>query len=474
MRRWVQMMVSLLAVAITVPRAARALNEVRVYVPPQNGLAEQELQVGVAADIYVSIVTDTLINGIEIPLAIRDLGDGTLWPPIADTQLTFLIDTSIFIVHSFFGIWQDGIWPDTIEVLLVGNYLPPGSYELFKITVTPTASGTVQWSAPEFTVGGGQHQLAFCTPPATCFEPKFSAPEISVLAGDCNGNGIGDDQDIASGTSSDCNGNNRPDECDLADSTSEDYNQNRVPDECEGWPANAVLVYVPPATDHGPQELVVGRPGEIRVASITDSIVNTVEVPLELVETAGGSPWPPIADTQVTFLTESGGFLLVDFFDLWQDGVWPDTIDAIFVSGELPPGIHDLMTLSVTPLESGLVHFNSASFVAGGFHQLQFCPQVGSCLVVGLVAEDINVLDPSTCCFEPGNVDHFVGAGGPVDVNDLTYLAAFLFLGGPPPVCAAEGNLDGVIGVGGAVDVADLIYLVAYLFLGGQPPMPCP
>jgi hypothetical protein len=51
---------------------------------------------------------------------------------------------------------------------------------------------------------------------------------------DCNGNGIPDDQDIASGFSEDCNGNGVPDECDIASGTSADANGNGIPDECEG------------------------------------------------------------------------------------------------------------------------------------------------------------------------------------------------------------------------------------------------
>ncbi len=63
---------------------------------------------------------------------------------------------------------------------------------------------------------------------------------------DCNGNGIGDEQDIAGGTSLDCNGNGIPDECepdcndngvadscDIAEGTSPDENGNGIPDECD-------------------------------------------------------------------------------------------------------------------------------------------------------------------------------------------------------------------------------------------------
>lgn len=76
----------------------------------------------------------------------------------------------------------------------------------------------------------------------------FSACFTPGASGDCNGNGINDLEDIASGFSLDCNHNSLPDECesqadcnsngikdicDLYDGTSADVNGNRVPDECE-------------------------------------------------------------------------------------------------------------------------------------------------------------------------------------------------------------------------------------------------
>jgi hypothetical protein len=47
---------------------------------------------------------------------------------------------------------------------------------------------------------------------------------------DCNGNGVADDEDLATGTGTDCNGTSVPDECELEDN---DCNGNGVPDECD-------------------------------------------------------------------------------------------------------------------------------------------------------------------------------------------------------------------------------------------------
>lgn len=51
---------------------------------------------------------------------------------------------------------------------------------------------------------------------------------------DCNGNGIDDICDVASGFSLDCNSNLIPDFCDVISGTSLDLNGNGNPDECDG------------------------------------------------------------------------------------------------------------------------------------------------------------------------------------------------------------------------------------------------
>lgn len=50
---------------------------------------------------------------------------------------------------------------------------------------------------------------------------------------DCNGNGIDDSADIASGFTPDCNANGIPDVCDIAAGSTPDCNANGIPDPCE-------------------------------------------------------------------------------------------------------------------------------------------------------------------------------------------------------------------------------------------------
>ena len=62
---------------------------------------------------------------------------------------------------------------------------------------------------------------------------------------DCDGDGIPDDQAIASGSVPDCNGTGVPDSCDIALGISLDSNQDGVPDEC---PTGGATIVGPPVT----------------------------------------------------------------------------------------------------------------------------------------------------------------------------------------------------------------------------------
>jgi hypothetical protein len=62
----------------------------------------------------------------------------------------------------------------------------------------------------------------------------FDLFTAAQAAEDCNGNGVPDCQDLATGASPDCNGNGVPDECDVAQESS-DCNGNGIPDECEAF-----------------------------------------------------------------------------------------------------------------------------------------------------------------------------------------------------------------------------------------------
>jgi len=56
---------------------------------------------------------------------------------------------------------------------------------------------------------------------------------------------------------------------------------------------------------------------------------------------------------------------------------------------------------------------------------------------------------------------------GGVDIDDIVYLIAYVFQGGPEPIPLESGDVDGKEGI----DIDDIVYLIDYLFTGGPAPM---
>lgn len=61
-----------------------------------------------------------------------------------------------------------------------------------------------------------------------------------------------------------------------------------------------------------------------------------------------------------------------------------------------------------------------------------------------------------------GNVN---GSGG-IDIDDIVYLIAYVFQGGPAPSPVSIGDVN----CSGGVDIDDIVYLIAYVFQGGNAP----
>jgi len=57
-------------------------------------------------------------------------------------------------------------------------------------------------------------------------------------------------------------------------------------------------------------------------------------------------------------------------------------------------------------------------------------------------------------------------ASGAVDIDDVVYLIAYIFGGGPAPDPLESGDAD----CSGGVDIDDVVYIIAYIFGGGNPP----
>ncbi len=85
--------------------------------------------------------------------------------------------------------------------------------------------------------------------------------------------------------------------------------------------------------------------------------------------------------------------------------------------------------------------------------------------------------------YQPSGTIGLPTAGHAADVNNEYFLKqGFWFLNGrccgtSPSCCNVDGirgNADGVTGAGGEIDVANLTYLATYSFVSGTPPPPCP
>ncbi len=73
---------------------------------------------------------------------------------------------------------------------------------------------------------------------------------------------------------------------------------------------------------------------------------------------------------------------------------------------------------------------------------------------------NVTLVDGSTV--ECGDVD----ASGAVDIDDIVYLIAYVFQGGPEPLILSTGNVN----CAGGADIDDVVYLINYVFSSGLAP----
>jgi hypothetical protein len=71
------------------------------------------------------------------------------------------------------------------------------------------------------------------------------------------------------------------------------------------------------------------------------------------------------------------------------------------------------------------------------------------------------------CDAFPGDAN----ASGGVDIDDVVYLIAYIFSGGPAPVPYAIASGDPNCSC--SVDIDDVVFLIAYIFSGGPDPCLC-
>lgn len=154
-----------------------------------------------------------------------------------------------------------------------------------------------------------------------------------------------------------------------------------------------------------------------------------------------------------------------------NQGVMVGSLLSFGISATDPDGTTPSLTAEGVPTGATFTDYGDGT---GTFSWIPTDSDIGSYPVQfiasdGLLADSalvtVTVVDSANCCMLRGDVN----ASGDINVSDLTYLIAYLFRGGPPPVCLAEGDVTGDL----EVKISDLTYLIAYLFRGGPPPVPC-
>jgi len=78
--------------------------------------------------------------------------------------------------------------------------------------------------------------------------------------------------------------------------------------------------------------------------------------------------------------------------------------------------------------------------------------------------------DAETAWSDPLAVDVWIcgdaNGSGEVDIDDVVYVIAYIFGGGPEPEPLASGDAN----CGSGTDIDDVVYIIAFIFGGGNPP----
>jgi hypothetical protein len=137
----------------------------------------------------------------------------------------------------------DVVWYDTrnsgqanISELYYSYSIDAGETWAENVAVSPPFDSHSGWP-DQNKIGDYIGCVSDCTGVDVIYSATFNGEQdvyyLRIGPRDCNGNGLDDGTDIASGFSDDCNANGIPDECELAAGTATDGNGNGILDECE-------------------------------------------------------------------------------------------------------------------------------------------------------------------------------------------------------------------------------------------------
>ncbi|MBU2100019.1 hypothetical protein KKB11_02195, partial [Candidatus Micrarchaeota archaeon] len=135
-------------------------------------------------------------------------------------------------------------------------------------------------------------------------------------------------------------------------------------------------------------------------------------------------------------------------FGIYLTGPNTGEITIQYDTNTLPPGDHNL-TITVYDTDGYLTM--NGNYIADTFTVENYgTPQT----------KTIQVTKEGGVC---GDAD----ASSAVDIDDVVYLIAYIFSGGPEPVPYWTGDADGST----AIDIDDVVYLISYIFSGGPAPV---
>jgi formylglycine-generating enzyme required for sulfatase activity len=147
-----------------------------------------------------------------VRLRVRAVGDLNLQTEFATLRLAGTVITSTLFQT---GANDCPATPDEATIIL--------SSSDWNALVAASPSGSMAVSI----VGNSLVSATQCASPFTEVTATFT------VSPDCNGNGVIDYCDIATGAAADCNANGIPDACDIAAGTVPDCNANGIPDACD-------------------------------------------------------------------------------------------------------------------------------------------------------------------------------------------------------------------------------------------------
>jgi len=264
---------------------------------------------------------------------------------------------------------------------------------------------------------------------------------------DCNANGFPDSCDISGGGSGDCNGNGRPDECDIADGLEPDCNGNGVPDACDlvsGTALDCNANGVPDSCDvaNGTSNDIDsnGIPDECKPDCDGDGLPDAWELLQGLEEDCDGNGEIDRCDVVVDPSVDCDGNARIDSCELTED----PTLDCD-LNGRL-----DFCDLAFDPATDCDANgeIDACELAAGTGLDCDGNGVIDSCDVAGGAEDDNTNAVPDSCELARGDLD----LDGLVGASDLSFILVFWGIADAP-----IGDLDG----SGLIDAGDIAVILS-------------